>query len=271
MGKSGHIARKIAATLSSTGTIAHFIHPAEAGHGDLGMIAKDDIVILLSNSGETDELNSIINYCKRFSIKIIGITRNSSSTLAEVSDVVLVLPKTPEASEINAPTTSSTMMLVLGDALAIALHNTLGFSKEDYQILHPGGSIGTSLSKVVALMHTKEEIPLVQEYAEVYEVILEITAKRQGCTGVLNAEGEMVGIITNGDLSRHLSAGIAEPLKAKARNIMGTHPITISSKITAAEALAIMNNNSITNLFVVEDKKPIGVLHIHDLLKCKMM
>lgn len=263
MGKSGNIARKIASTLSSTGTSSFYLHPAEAKHGDLGVIKIDDIVMLLSNSGETDELNSIIHYCKRFGVRMISMTRNSLSTLASVADINVVLPSVPEASMLGAPTTSSTMMIVYGDALAIALHHNRNFSEEDYKILHPGGQIGAKLRYVNECMHTGAALPLVSEDSSMAEAIVEISEKRLGCVGVTN-EGKLVGVITDGDLRRNMHKDMRVE---KAGSIMHNMPMVISGNTMAAQALNIMNNRSITNLFVVDDGIPVGLVHIHDLLK----
>lgn len=264
MGKSGHVARKIAATLASTGTPALFVHPGEASHGDLGMVTKDDVVILLSNSGETSELGDIINYSKRFSIPLIGIVRRNTSVLVEASDVALILPAVPEATDTKAPTTSTTMMLALGDAIAIALLERRGFTNDEYGVFHPGGKLGAAFIKVKDLMHKEDELPLVPENMSMSNVLIEITAKRFGCAGVLNENGDMVGIITDGDLRRHMSPDIiAKP----ASQIMTHNPKTIAPLSLATKALNIMQEKSITSLFVIEEKKPIGILHIHDILR----
>jgi arabinose-5-phosphate isomerase len=269
MGKSGHIARKFASTLASTGTPAIFIHPAEAGHGDLGMITKNDIMILLSNSGETPELAPIIEYCKRFAIKIIGITRKVNSTLYKASTIPVVLPDAPEASDIMAPTTSTIMMMAYGDAVAVALHKKRNFSRSDYKIFHPGGNIGAKLLRVRDLMHTGEDVPLVSEQNSMLEAILTITSKRFGCVGVLNNEGKLTGVITDGDLRRHIDIDIR---KAKAVEIMTHSPVVLNAEGIASEALGIMSKKSITNVFIIdENQRPQGILHIHDLLKAGVM
>lgn len=265
MGKSGHIARKIAATFASTGTPALFVHPGEASHGDLGMVTRHDIVMLLSNSGETSELHDIINYCKRFSITVIGIVRRKSSTLVDAADITLVLPEIPEASPVGAPTTSTTMMLALGDALAVATLEQKGFSKEDFGIYHPGGKLGQALVKVENLMHTGEELPVVQEDTSMPEVLIEMTAKRLGCTAVLNKKGVLTGIITDGDLRRHINRNM---LDTNAKDIMTKNPVTISSQYLVTQALQVMEDKSITSLFIIDEKsKPLGVIHIHDILR----
>jgi arabinose-5-phosphate isomerase len=265
MGKSGHIARKIAATFASTGTPAFFIHPAEASHGDLGMITKNDVVILLSNSGETKELKDIIYFCKRFEIPIIGIIRRAESELAKASDVALVLPPIPEANSVNAPTTSTTMMLALGDALAVSLIDAHGFNSEKFGTFHPGGKLGSNFLKVKELMRAGKDTPMVFEQQKMSEVLLEMTSKNLGCTGVLNKSEELVGIITDGDLRRHLMADI---LHQNAAEIMTKNPTTTSPKTLAAEAIAVMNKKSITSLLVLDDqKKLVGILHLHDCLR----
>ena len=264
MGKSGHIGRKIAASLASTGTPAFFVHPAEASHGDLGMITEDDIVVAISNSGESKELIDIINYCKRFGITIIAITKNAQSSLGKAGNIVLALPNNGEACPLGlAPTSSTTATLVLGDVLTIALLERKGFSKEDFNNRHPGGKLGSILKHVSDLMHTGEEIPLLEEHANMQAVLLEMTSKRLGCVGFINQEGELTGILTDGDLRRCLSGNI---LEAKAIDLMTRNPKTISSDAITAEALKLMHDKKITNLFVTEGKKPIGVIHIHDLL-----
>lgn len=264
MGKSGHIARKIAATLASTGTPALFVHPGEASHGDLGMVTQADVVILLSNSGETAELGDIINYCKRFSIPLIGIVRRASSVLVEAADVALVLPAVPEVTNINVPTTSTIMMLALGDAIAIAMLERRGFTNDDYGMLHPGGKLGAAFVKVKNLMHKGGDVPLVPENMLMSSVLLEITAKRFGCAGVVDAGGNLIGIITDGDLRRHMSPNITEQ---KAASIMTGNPKTIIEDELVTLALSIMQEKSITCLFVLAENKPVGLLHIHDILK----
>lgn len=264
MGKSGHIARKIAATLSSTGTPAHFVHPAEASHGDLGMITTDDVVLVLSNSGETPELSDIIAYCKRFSIMMIALVRRKESTLVSAADLALVLPAVPEASLTGAPTTSTTMMLALGDAIAVALVERKGFTREDFSIFHPGGKLGKALIRVSDLMHCGDQLPFVETAASMRDVLLEMTAKRFGCAGVLSSEGLLLGIITDGDLRRHMQADL---LEKTALEVMTENPLAIRPGALAAEALGIMNQRSITSLFVTEESRPVGILHIHDCLR----
>lgn len=265
MGKSGHIGNKIAATMASTGTASFFIHPGEASHGDLGMIAKDDIVILLSNSGETKELKDIIYYCKRFLIPIIGVVRRADSELANASDFPLVLPEIPEASsDIKAPTTSTTMMLALGDALAIALMEAKGFSNKDYGVFHPGGKLGAEFIKVKDLMRKGKDLPIVNLDAKIEEVLLEMTSKHLGCTGVVDKEKNLIGIITDGDLRRHINKDF---MNLSAEELMTKNPLVIEENSIAVGAVALMNEKKITSLFVVKDKKIIGILHIHDCLR----
>jgi len=264
MGKSGHIANKIAATMASTGTAAFSIHPGEASHGDLGMITKDDVVILLSNSGETKELKDIIYYCKRFSIPMIGIVRRQDSELANAADIDLVLPEIPEATSIKAPTTSTTMMLALGDALAIALMEAKGFNNTDYGVFHPGGKLGAEFIKVKDLMRKKQDLPLVSSDAKIEEVLLEMTSKHLGCSGVVDSLGSLVGIITDGDIRRHINKDF---MNLCAEELMTKNPTTIEEQTLAIQAVAIMNEKKITNLFVVENQKAIGILHIHDCLR----
>lgn len=264
MGKSGHVARKIAATLASTGTPSHFVHPGEASHGDLGMITKDDALILLSNSGETAELMDLINYAKRFRIPLIGMARRKTSTLVEAADIAFVLPEIPEASPIGAPTTSTTMMMVWGDALAMALLDRRGFSKQDFGRFHPGGKLGSQFLKVSALMKKGKDVPRVKESALMSVALLEMTSKSLGCTAVENAKGQLVGILTDGDLRRHMGDKL---VKMKAADVMSKHPKTITPDMLAVEAMAVMSEYKITTLLVAEGGTLMGILHIHDLLR----
>ena len=264
MGKSGHIANKISATLASTGTPAFFIHPAEASHGDLGMITAQDVVILLSNSGETKELRDIIYYCKRFEIPIIGIVRKQDSELAKASTIPLVIPAVKEANNVNAPTTSTTMMLALGDCLAVSLIDARGFNSENFGTFHPGGKLGSAFLKVADIMRKDLQIPVVKFNTKMSEVIIEMTSKHLGCTAVVNNENKMIGIITDGDLRRHLNQNFFSEI---AENIMTKNPITIVKESLAIEAFTLMNKKSITSIFVLENNKIIGVLHLHDCLK----
>ncbi len=269
MGKSGHVARKIAATFASTGSPALFVHPGEASHGDLGMITKEDAVLALSNSGETSELSDIVAYTRRFGIPLIGVTRRTGSSLAEQSDIALLLPAVPEACPLGlAPTTSTTMMLALGDALAVALLERRGFSALDFRDLHPGGQLGRALLRVTEVMHAGDAMPLCQLDTPFSEVILEMTVKRLGCVGVLDGDGNLAGIITDGDLRRHLDPSL---LAQHACVIMSHTPKTIRPKALVAEALRIMNEKAITTLFVADSDsnsaRPLGVVHIHDCLR----
>lgn len=265
MGKSGHVARKIAATLASTGTPAYFVHPAEASHGDLGMITPQDVLLMLSNSGETPELEDMIGYAKRFSIPIIALVRRAESMLVEAAEIPVVLPGVAEASPTGAPTTSTLMMLAWGDALAMALLELRGFTPEDFKTFHPGGRLGRQLLKVADLMHGAEYLPLVTLGENMREVLYVMTAKTFGCAGVVDAAGRLAGIITDGDLRRHADKDL---LAHMAREIMTANPQTIRPHRLAAEALNRMNGKNITGLFVVgEDGIPVGILHIHDLLR----
>lgn len=264
MGKSGHIGCKIAATLASTGTPSFFIHPGEASHGDLGMVTKDDLLLLLSNSGETTELSDIINYSKRFRIPLIGIVRRKESQLAKSSDLAFILPEIPEASNINAPTTSTTMMLALGDALAVALLERKNFNKENFKIFHPGGKLGASFLKVKDLMHAGEKIPLANLNDNISLVIKEITSKKFGCVAIVNSEKKIVGVVTDGDLRRNIN----NLLKSEAKDIMNITPKTTKSDSLATSALSSMEISSITSLFVINNQQEVeGILHIHDLLR----
>ena len=265
MGKSGHVGRKIAATLASTGAPSFFVHPAEASHGDLGMVTKADAVLALSNSGDTAELSDIIAYTRRFEIPLIGVTRRAPSTLADQADVLLLLPSAPEACPLGlAPTTSTTMTLALGDALAVALLEARGFTAADFRQFHPGGKLGQSLILVTDVMHAGCDMPLCRLDAPLQEVILEMTGKRLGCVGVLDDDGKLAGVVTDGDLRRHLSH---EMMSASAESLMSRRPKTIRPKALAAEALGEMNKRQITSLFVVDQGRPLGVVHIHDCLR----
>jgi arabinose-5-phosphate isomerase len=268
MGKSGHVARKIAATFASTGTPSYFVHPGEASHGDLGMITEQDGLLLLSNSGETAELHDIIAYAKRFSIPLMAMVRRKTSMLVEAADVALVLPDIPEASPVNAPTTSTTMMLALGDALAVAVLEKRGFTPEDFHIFHPGGKLGKAFIRTQDLMHPLEQTPLVDKDLVMSQVLLTMTAKSFGCAGVTDKNGELLGVITDGDLRRHMEENL---LSQKAFDVMTKAPVTIAPTSLAAEALQIMNAKSITSLFVVAAKKPVGIIHIHDCLRAGVM
>lgn len=266
MGKSGHVARKLAATLASTGTTAHYIHPGEASHGDLGMIGTDDAVVAFSKSGDTTELADILHYAARFRIPVIGVTERAGSSLADASDAALVLPACPEACPMGlAPTTSTTLMLALGDALAVTLLQRKGFTADDFRVFHPGGRLGKQLLKVKALMRGLDRLPLSSPDAPMSDVLLGISQHGTGCAGVVDGDGHLIGIITDGDLRRHMAPTL---LGETAGAVMTRDPKAIRPDALAAEALAIMNERRITGLFVVgEDRRPQGFVHIHDLLQ----
>jgi arabinose-5-phosphate isomerase len=268
MGKSGHVARKIASTLASTGTPALFVHPGEASHGDLGMITAGDAVLALSNSGETTELRDLILYTRRFGIPLVAIVGRQPSTLAEAADHCLRLPEVREACPMGlAPTTSTTCMLALGDALAVALLERRGFSAHDFALFHPGGKLGSQLLRVEQLMRRGDELPLVAADCRMSEAVLEMTDKRLGCVGVLGEDGRLTGIVTDGDLRRHMRPDL---LERTAGELMTPHPRTIERRALAVEALAAMNGGDrpVTVLFVAEDGgRPVGALHLHDCLK----
>jgi arabinose-5-phosphate isomerase len=267
MGKSGHIGRKIAATLASTGSPALFVHPVEASHGDLGMIAAGDAVLALSNSGSTPELADVIGYTRRFRIPLVGITAGVGSSLSDAADVTLLLPRADEACPLGlAPTTSTTMMLALGDAIAIALLERQGFSTSDFKILHPGGQLGRRLLKISDIMHTGDRLPLAGPDTPMSEAILMMTAKSFGCVGIVDRNRHLIGIITDGDLRRHMAPDL---LEQRAGDVMTARPKTIRQHQLAQEALAMMNmsDHPFTALFVVEAEQPIGIVHIHDCLR----
>jgi arabinose-5-phosphate isomerase len=265
MGKSGHVARKVAASFASTGTPAFFVHPSEASHGDLGMITPDDLIIALSWSGETVELKDLIDYSRRFRIGLIAITAAADSTLGHAADVVLVLPQAREACPHNlAPTTSTLMQAALGDALAIALLESRGFTAVDFSRLHPGGRLGAMLKFVRDIMHTGREVPLAPLGARMSEAITEMTAKTFGCVGIVDARGDLVGIITDGDLRRHMSDNL---LDLTVEEVMTKKPITVRPDQLVSEALELLNSTKKTQLLVVDAGKPVGVVHFHDLLR----
>jgi len=266
MGKSGHVARKIAATLASTGTSAQFVHPAEASHGDLGMMVEGDAVLALSNSGDTTELADILAHARRFRMPVVAITSRESSALADSSDATLLLPPAAEACSMGlAPTTSTTMMMALGDALAVALLERKGFTPSDFQRLHPGGRLGRRLLKVADIMHRGDALPLVPESTAMTEAILIMTTKSFGCVGVSDQAGRLAGVVTDGDLRRHMGDGL---LRASVAQVMSRTPKTIRPQALAAEAVAVMNEHAITSLFVIDEQgKPLGILHIHDCLR----
>ena len=271
IGKSGHVARKIAATLASTGSAALFVHPSEASHGDLGMIGTDDVILALSKTGETRELADIIAYAARFDIPLIGMTTSSASALGLASDLVLLLPDAAEATgAVNAPTTSTTLQMALGDALAVALLERRGFRPQDYKVLHPGGKLGAMLQTAADLMHGREELPLVAPETPMRQALLVMTQMRWGIVGVVDTTGRLLGAITDGDLRRHID-GL---LDRTAGEVMTEGPKkTAPPGMLAGEALALMSDPlpAVTVLFVVEDNKPIGILHVHDLLRAGVM
>lgn len=265
IGKSGHVGRKIASTLASTGTPATFVHATEASHGDLGMISSDDVIIALSWSGETQELGDLISFSRRFAVKLIAITSSRDSTLGATADIVLTLPIVREACPHNlAPTASSAMQLALGDALAIALLEAHGFSALDFKQFHPGGKLAARLKTVEQLMHPGEEIPLVATGTAMSDVLLAMTGKRYGCVGVVGPTGNLVGIVTDGDLRRHMGGDI---LHRAVNDVMTPDPVSLAPGTLASAALELMNRRRITAIFVVAGGKPAGILHIHDLLR----
>jgi len=265
MGKSGHIGRKIASTLASTGVPSFFVHPGEASHGDLGMIDKSDAVIAISNSGETPEMSDLIAYTRRFKVPLIAITSNDTGTISEQADLTLLLPRVQEACPMGlAPTTSTTMALALGDTIAVALMNRLGFTLEDFKLRHPGGQLGKRLLKISDIMHTGEAIPVTSGKSLMSEVIPEMTAKSFGCIAIVDSSQKILGIITDGDLRRHMAN---ELLTKNAEEVMTPKPKSIRPTALASEAVQIMNEAQITNLFVAEDKKVVGIVHIHDCLR----
>ncbi len=267
MGKSGHVARKIASTLASTGTPALFVHPGEASHGDLGMVAPGDAVLALSNSGATDELGDLVAYAKLRNIPLIAMTCRAPSVLADAANVALVLPQSPEACPMGlAPTTSTTAMLALGDALAVAMLERRGFSPDNFHVLHPGGRLGSKFLRVSDLMHSGDAMPLIGPGRKMSDAILVMTEKRLGCVGVVDASGKLLGIVTDGDLRRNMSPDLlAKPVS----QVMTPGPKTIRASALAAEAVGFMTNaeRPFTALWVVEGGKPVGILHIHDCLR----
>ena len=265
IGKSGHIANKISATLSSTGTPSHFIHATEASHGDLGGVTKNDTILALSNSGQTYELNNIINYAKRFNIPLLSITSNKKSILFRKSKYGIVFKKPMEACPNNlAPTSSTTMMLVIGDAIAVTLIKIRGFKKTQFSNFHPGGNIGKDLVRVNDLMHINNSLPLVKMNEKMSQVLIKMTQKSFGCIGVTDPLKNLIGIITDGDLRRNMDKNI---INKKAEEVMTKKPNTIDDTTLVGEAINIMNTNKITSLFVCKNKKPLGIIHIHDLLR----
>ncbi|TAJ70100.1 MAG: KpsF/GutQ family sugar-phosphate isomerase [Phenylobacterium sp.] len=271
MGKSGHVARKIAATLASTGSTAMFVHPSEASHGDLGMIGQDDVILALSKTGETRELADVIAYAARFDIPLIALTAAADGTLARAADIVLLLPDAAEATDaVNAPTTSTTLQMAMGDALAVALLERRGFKPHDFKVLHPGGKLGAMLRTAADLMHGREELPLVAPDTPMRQALLVMTQMRWGIVGVVDGGGRLLGAITDGDLRRHID-GLMDHT---AGEVMTAGPKkTVAPGMLAGEALALMSDPppAVTVLFVVDDAKPVGILHVHDLLRAGVM
>jgi arabinose-5-phosphate isomerase len=266
MGKSGHIARKIAATMASTGTPASFVHPAEASHGDLGMITTSDVVVMLSNSGESAELKDMLNYCARFSVPMIAITANATSTMGRAADITLQIPKVQEACPNGlAPTTSTLLQLALGDALAMALLEAKGFSADDFRNYHPGGKLGAQIKHARDIMHMGDELPLCSVGDKLRDAVPAMTERKFGCIGVKAANGNLVGMITDGDLRRHIGSDL---WSRAVEDVMTHNPTTIHGDMLAAEVIELINTKRITAVFVVdENKKPTGLIHIHDLLR----
>jgi len=265
MGKSGHVGQKVAATLASTGTPAYFVHPSEASHGDLGMITKQDVVLAFSWSGETIELTNLINYSRRYAVPLIAVTSRADSTLAKASEVTLTLPRAQEACPHGlAPTTSTMMQLALGDCLAIALLESRGFTASDFKVLHPGGQLGANLKFVSDIMHQGDAVPLVSESVAMSDALVTMTEKSLGCLGITDADGQLIGVITDGDLRRHMGSGMLEATTAE---IMTRDPKVVAPDTLASAALEVINTSNITALFVAEDGKPVGIVHVHDLLR----
>jgi arabinose-5-phosphate isomerase len=265
LGKSGHIGRKIAATFASTGTPAFFVHAAEASHGDLGMITADDVILAMSWSGEQPEMKNLITYAKRFRIPLIAMTAERESTLNQAADISLTLPKAREACPHNlAPTTSSLMMLALGDALAIALLEGRGFTSVDFSVLHPGGKLGAMLKFTRDLMHNGDAIPLKPLGTRMSDALVEMSSKGFGCVGIVDARGHLVGIVTDGDLRRHMRPDL---MTALVDEVMTKNPKTIDRDVLASEALEILNSSKITTLIVTDANRPVGIVHLHDFLR----
>ncbi|MBC33099.1 MAG: KpsF/GutQ family sugar-phosphate isomerase [Rickettsiales bacterium] len=266
IGKSGHIASKISSTLSSIGSPSFFIHPSEANHGDLGMITRKDVIILVSNSGETEELFNLILYCKKIKVPIISITSNLQSTLSLKSDIILRIPNNIEACPLElAPTSSTTCMLALGDAIAVTLLKKRKFTTKDFSELHPGGKLGQMLMIVKEVMKKGKQIPLISEVNKVDLAILEMSSKGQGCVGIVSKKNnQLIGIITDGDLRRNMSSDL---LSRGVVEIMTKNPKTLSPNTLVSKALELMNQKSITNYFITQKKVPVGIIHMHDILK----
>ena len=265
MGKSGHVGRKLAATLASTGTPAHFVHPAEASHGDLGMIQAEDVILAMSWSGETAELSDIVGYSRRFRVTLIAMTASAESALGREADVCLLLPRAAEACPNGvAPTTSTTMQLALGDALAVALLEGKSFTRQDFKVFHPGGKLGAQLKQVRSIMHTGDRLPLIATGTRMSDAILVISNRGFGCGLVVGADGTLAGIITDGDLRRHMSPDLME---RRVDEVMTPSPRTVPPDLLVAEALEIVETRKIAALIVVDDNKPVGLVHVLDLLR----
>lgn len=265
VGKSGHIGSKIAASLASTGTPSYFVHAAEANHGDLGMIARDDAILAMSWSGETSELKGTLAYAKRFTIPLIAITSNENSALGREADICLTLPRLQEACPNGlAPTTSTLLQLAMGDALAVALLESRGFSASDFRTFHPGGSLGANLTHIREIMHAGDDVPVIRTGSSMPEAVKVISDKKFGCVAIVDESGQLVGIITDGDLRRNLTRALDG---MKVEEIMTENPATISPDALASTAMAELNSRSITSLIVAEDNKPTGIIHLHDLLR----
>ncbi len=264
MGKSGHVARKIASTLSSTGAPAIFVHPGEASHGDLGIIAREDCILALSKSGETPELSDLLEFARRFGIPVAAITAGRSSTLAKAAGAAIILPEATEAcGETRAPTTSTTMMVALGDALAVALLRDKGFTANDFHGFHPRGNLGSALRRVSGLMHGADRLPLATETATIAQAVAAMTAGGFGCVGIIDTRGALAGIVTDGDLRRAFGKVAAD---APVAAIMSRSPKTVAPETLAGDALSLLSRDKITAVFVVDAGKPVGLLHVHDCL-----
>ncbi|MFD1696995.1 KpsF/GutQ family sugar-phosphate isomerase [Roseibium aestuarii] len=265
IGKSGHIGTKLAATLASTGTPAFFVHAAEASHGDLGMITQDDVVIALSWSGETQELASLVGYTRRFRVPLVSITSSSTSTLGQASDIVLEMPKITEACPHGlAPTTSTLLQMAIGDALAIALLETRGFTAQDFRVFHPGGRLGASLKAARDIMHSGDTMPLIAAGHSMSEALLQMTQKGFGTIGVIDDAGLLIGVITDGDLRRHITSNL---LEKKVEEVMTRNPKTIEASALSGTVMELLNSKGITSVFVTHEGKPTGLIHLHDLLR----
>jgi arabinose-5-phosphate isomerase len=265
IGKSGHVARKIAATMASTGTQAYFVHATEASHGDLGMIGPGDVVLALSKSGESNELTDILHYTRRYGIPLVAMTAKPMSTLGEAADIRLLIPDAAEAcAETSAPTTSTTLMMALGDALAVALLESRGFKADQFKVFHPGGKLGALLKTAGDVMHRSDELPLVASGTGFIEAVGTMTAKGFGVLGVTAADGRLAGMVTDGDLRRYLTSGrTAQTID----EVMTVSPITATPATLAAEVLRTLNEKKKTQMFVLDAGRPVGIIHLHDLLK----